>query len=208
MPVIGVTGAVGAGKSTVVRCFARHGATVIDADAIGHALLRPGGPCFDALRARFGEEIVGPDGTIVRAALGARAFATPADTAALNAITHPALVAELRRQVQAADRPGRAVVIDAALLLEWGSPVPLDRTVVVTAPEPERVRRMAERTGLPDEQIRQRAARQMSEDEKARHADYVIPNDDTLASFEARAELLWQRLRDELHLDDVPATEG
>lgn len=207
MPVIGVTGALGAGKSTVVQCFAAHGATVVDADAIGHGLLRPGGPCIDALRARFGDDIVDDSGAIVRARLGAKAFATPQDTAALNAITHPALIAELRRQVQAADRPGHAVVVDAALLLEWGAPVALDRTVVVTAAEPERLRRMVARTGLSLDEVRRRAARQMSEADKVQRADFVLPNDESLEALAQRAELLWQRLRDELRLTDT-RTEG
>lgn len=207
MPVIGITGALGAGKSTVVRVFAAHGATVVDADAIGHDLLRPGGPCHDALLARFGADIAGPDGVIVRSRLGTRAFATPADTAALNAISHPALLAELRRQVRAADRPGHAVVIDAALLLEWGAPVALDRIVVISAPEPERIRRMVARTGLDDGEVRRRAARQMPEADKIQRADFVVPNDDTVDVLRRRAELLWERLRTELELLD-PGVEG
>ena len=208
MAVIGVTGALGAGKSTVVRRFATHGATIVDADAIGHSLLRPDGPCHDALRARFGDDIVDADGVIVRARLGAKAFATPVETAALNTITHPALLAELRRQVQAANRPGHAVVIDAALLLEWGVPVPLDRIVVVTAPEAERIRRMMERTGLGIADVRQRAARQMSEAGKVQHADFVLPNDGTVASLEQRADVLWRQLRTELQVNDESDGEG
>lgn len=202
MAVIGVTGALGSGKSTVVQVFAAHGATVVDADVIGHGLLAPGGVCVDALIAHFGADIAGDDGVIVRGRLGAKAFATPDATAALNAITHPALVTELRRAVQAADRPGHAVIVDAALLLEWGAPVRLDRIVVITASEPERIRRMRERTGLGADEIRRRAARQMSEADKVQRADFVLPNDDTVDVLRRRAELLWDRLRTELQLHE------
>ncbi len=207
MPVVGVTGALGSGKSTVVAAFAERGAVVVDADAIGHQMLQRGGPCYDRLRARFGDDIAGEDGAIIRARLGARAFATPADTAALNAITHPALLAELRRQVREADAPGRLVVVDAALLLEWGAPVRLDRIVVITAEEPERIRRMVARTGLDEAEIRRRAARQMSEAEKVQRADFVLPNNDSLDVLRARAGVLWDLLVAELH-PHAPDGEG
>ncbi len=202
MPVIGLTGALGAGKSTVVAVFARHGATVVDADAIGHLMLRRGGPCFDALVARFGGDIVGSDGEIARAELGRRAFADAASTAALNAIVHPPLVEELRARVRAADRPGHAVVVDAALLLEWGALVAVAATIVVTAPRAARIERMARRLGVAPEEAERRAAAQMPEDEKARRADLVIANDGTLEELAVRAERVWDALTRALGLED------
>ena len=192
--VVGLTGALGAGKSTVARVFARHGAVIVDADAVGHAMLAPGGPCFAALVQRFGRNIVGEDGAIVRAALGRRAFGEPGGVDALNAIVHPPLVDELRRQVDDAVRAGRIAVIDAALLLEWGSPVPLDRLIVVTAPEAERVARAGQRMGLTQDETRDRLAAQMSEDDKVRRADVLIENTGSLGDLEAKAEAAWADL--------------
>lgn len=202
MPVIGLTGAIGSGKSTVARVFARHGARVIDADAVGHEMLRRGGPCFAALVDAFGADIVGPDGEIVRQALGARAFVTPADTARLNAIVHPPLVAEVQRRAATLSAPHRAVVVDAALLLEWGPPIAADRIVVVTAPLADRERRLAERTGLTAADLHRRAAAQWSEEDKVRRADIVIANDADVAALERRAEDAWRRLQRELDLED------
>jgi dephospho-CoA kinase len=202
VPVIGVTGSLGAGKSTVARVFARHGATLVDADAIGHEMLLRGGPCFDALVERFGRDIVGPDGEIVRRALGMQAFADTDARRSLNAIVHPPLVARLVTDAQEADRPGHAVVVDAALLLEWGSPVPLARVVVVSAPEEVRVRRFAERGGLSIEEARRRLVAQMPESEKILRADIVIANDGTVADLEERAERVWRQLSRELSLED------
>jgi dephospho-CoA kinase len=202
MPVIGLTGAMGAGKSTVAQVFARHGATVIDADAIGHAILARGGPCYADLVAEFGADIAGADGEIVRRVLAERAFESSEATARLNAIVHPPLVAELRRRVAAADTPGHAVIVDAALLLEWGSPVRLTRLVVVTAPEEEREERVAQRLGVPREEIRRRAQAQMGEREKVLRADIVIVNNADAGALEERAERAWTMLRDELELEE------
>jgi dephospho-CoA kinase len=115
--LVGLTGGIGAGKSTVAAMLEARGAVVIDADAVARSVVEPGRPAFDELVARFGPEIVGPDGTLDRAELAARAFATPEGKAALDAITHPPIHAEFGRRMAEAPTDG-IVVMDVPLLVE------------------------------------------------------------------------------------------
>ncbi len=187
---------MGAGKSTVCRVFGSQGALVIDADAVGHETL--GDPKVRrALVAEFGSAILDSDAQIVRPELGRRAFASPEAREGLNAIVWPALGRRLNQARAGAlhDRPERPVVVDAALLIEWGDPRAFcDVLVVVAAPAPLRRERSMHRLGLTEAEAEARTASQLPDDEKARLADHVIENDGSLEALERRARALWRQI--------------
>ncbi len=194
--IVGVTGGIGAGKSRVCDVFAREGAYVIEADEVGRdavedpAVLR-------ALADSFGGDILDENGVLVRRELGRRAFASAEARDRLNAIVWPPLGRMLREDSRRAldECPGRSVVIDAALFLEWGDHRELCNVlVVVTAPEGVRIRRAMERKGLSEAEVRDRMASQMSESEKVKAADYVIENAGSVANLETRALAVWRRI--------------
>lgn len=192
--VIGVTGGLGSGKTSVCRLFEALGALVIEADRTGREVVEDP-EVLRALIAAFGEDIV-EDGRLDRRRLGQRAFADPASSERLNRIVWPPLVRKLRADAEAAlrERPDRPVVIDAALLVEWGDLSWLDALVVVTADEQARKARMMARMGLSGEEVEARMRAQLPEEEKARRADYVIVNDGTEEDLRARASEVWERL--------------
>ena len=141
---IGLTGGIGSGKSTVAARFSELGATLIDADAIAREVLAPGTPGLAQVAARFGAELVGPDGTLDRAALGRLVFADPQALADLNAITHPR-IGQRTAELMAAAGPEAVVVYDVPLLVENGLAAGFDAVVVVEAPLELRLQRLARR---------------------------------------------------------------
>lgn len=185
MLVIGLTGGIGAGKSTAATRFAAHGATVVDVDALGHVVLAPGGRAHDAVLAAFG--------TVDRRELGAIVFADPAQLERLTALSHPAINTELTGLLAGID-DDTAVVLDMAILAESN----LGRglyTVVVTveAPIELRVARAVAR-GMAEVDVRRRLAAQASEDERRRLAEHVLVNDGDEASFVALVDACWAAL--------------
>ena len=195
-PVIGLTGGIGSGKSTVAALLAARGAVVIDADKIGHDAYRPGSDGFRRVVEGFGKGIVAADGTIYRRALGAIVFADPAALARLNAIVHPLMAIDIRDRVAGVRATGSAtpIVIEAAILLEAGWKPLADRLWVVSVrPETAIVRVMASR-GLPRAEVERRIAAQTSDAERRRQADLVIENDGTPADLAARVEEAWRTL--------------
>lgn len=184
MRIVGLTGGIGAGKTTVARLLAPLGAHVIDVDAIGRDVLTPGGSAEAAVLARFGPAVVSRSGQIDRAALAALVFADPAQLAALEAISHPAINAELDRHLDTADAAGAAlVVLDMAVLVgsRLGRDLPsgrsYDTVVVVEAPEPVRIRRLVDLRGMTAADARARIEAQPSDEERRRVADHVVIND-------------------------------
>ncbi len=191
--IVGLTGGIGAGKSTVARALASLGAEVIDMDGLGHLVLEPGGRAYDGLVAEFGAEIVADDGTISRPALGGKVFGDPDALARLNAISHPAINAELLARLQESD--SRVVVLDMAILVEsqlgrldppWGYTI----VVTVEAPVELRVTRAVER-GMDEAGARRRVERQASEDQRRAVADRVITNEADEADLLAQVESCW-----------------
>lgn len=179
MAVIGLTGSIASGKTLLATRLAELGAEVIDADALGHAVIEPGGPAFAPLVAAFGPDILGADGRIDRRRLGARVFADPTERRRLDALVHPHLLAELKRRVGEAEaRVGAAgvVVVDAALIYEIGIPEAFDAVVVVRT-SPERQLEWLMNRGLEEVAARQRIAAQMPPGEKVRRARFVVDND-------------------------------
>jgi dephospho-CoA kinase len=193
--LIGLTGGIGSGKSTVAAILSELGASVIDADKVGHDVYLPGSEGFRLVREAFGGAVVAADGTIDRKALGARVFADPALLARLNAIVHPLIGAEIRRRIEAARAaaPTRPIVVEAAIMLEAGWRF-FDRVwIVVVSPEVAIARVMASR-GLSRAEVEARLAAQMSNEERRRHADLVIENDGSPAALRAQVEAAWRML--------------
>ena len=192
--VIGVTGGLGSGKTSVCRLFEARGALVIEADRVGREVVEDP-DVLEALVAAFGQDIV-EDGRLDRRRLGQRAFADAPSNERLNRIVWPPLVRKLRADVEAAlrEQPDRPVVVDAALLVEWGDLSWLDALVVVTASEQARKARMMARMGLSGAEVEARMRAQLPEEEKVRRADCVIVNDGTSEDLRTRASEVWARL--------------
>jgi len=178
VPFVGLTGGMGSGKSTALEMLARLGAEVLSSDAVVHELYE-GAQLRDAVVARFGAEVA-PGGVVDRAALARRAFASAEDRAWLEGQVWPlvgARVAEWLEQVRAMRPPPRAAVVEVPLLFEAGLEAMYDATIAVIAEESVRRHRASARGhALADE----RAARQLSQDEKARRATFVVHNDGTV----------------------------
>lgn len=192
--VIGLTGGIGSGKSTVASLLAELGARVVDADKIGHWVYRSGSEGFRAVVDAFGPDVVAPDGTIDRARLGKRVFADPAARARLNAIVHPRIGAELAARIAAARADGYEgpVVVEAAVLLEAGWKPMVDQLWVVSVDPETAIARVVASRGLARAEVERRIAAQMSDAERRRHADVVIDNSGSLESLRAQVERAWR----------------
>lgn len=195
MIVIGVAGGIASGKSTVTRVFERLGARVLDADAIGHDLLRTDG-LRDRIREVFGEAVLTPEGEVDRRALGRLVFGDEQARQRLNRLVRPAIRAEIRRRTAGMRGEGYdgAVVVDAPLLVDTGPTDLADRVILVTAPAVTRKERIIRRSGLSEEEAAQRIAAQVPDAKQARWADYVLENDGTLDELTQKAEALWKRI--------------
>ena len=196
MRVLGLTGNIGSGKSTVGRLFAEASVPVIDADRIAREIVEPGMPALTEIGARF-PGVVGPDGRLDRKALAARVFGDAAELEALNQITHPRIEQEVRARLARLHREGVELAIyEAALLLEMGHQRHAhEGLIVVTASEEEQVRRVLGRDGGTEAQVRARIAAQLPQEEKARRADWVIDNRGTRAELEEKVARLIAELR-------------
>ena len=149
MITLGITGRSGCGKSTVTAVFAAHGVPLVDADQLSREILLPGSPLLPQLAARFGGDILKPDGTLDRGCLAARAFATPEGTRRLTDITHPAIIRELLDGVAAAQSTGVPFVfVDGAVIVGTAAQAECDRLCVVTAPFETSVARIVARAPI------------------------------------------------------------
>jgi dephospho-CoA kinase len=184
--VIGLTGGIGAGKSTAARRFEELGAEIVDVDALGHLVLTPGGRAHDAVLDTFG--------TVDRRSLGAIVFTDPSELQRLTAISHPAINAELAERLAAIDAD--VVVLDMAILAEsiLGRGM-YDVVVTVEAPIEQRVARAVAR-GMDEDEVRRRLAAQASEDERRRLAAHVLVNDGTEDDLRAQVDAVWRALTD------------
>ncbi len=195
-PVVGLTGGIGAGKSTVASHLAELGAKVIDADRIGHQAYRPGSEGFARVVEAFGPGVVGADGAIDRRALGALVFADPAARARLDALVHPLIAAEVGRRIAAARAEGfaRPLVVEAAILLEAGWSPLVDRVWVVSTRRENAIARVMAARGMTRAEVERRLDAQMSDAERRRHADLVLENDGSPAALRAAVEAAWRSL--------------
>jgi dephospho-CoA kinase len=198
IPVLGLIGGIGAGKSRVAALLAERGALVLDADAVGHALLEQR-PARDQVIARFGPAIVAPrgDGTgepaIDRRALGAIVFADPSALRSLENILHPRMRRTFEKAIDRAARRGRAtaVVLDAAILLEKGWDSLCDRVIYVDAPRALRLERLAAQRGWTEADLEAREKAQWPADEKRKRAGATVQNDGDLAGLSEAVARVW-----------------
>jgi len=194
MIVIGVTGGVGTGKSTVSKMLSELGAVVIDADALAHEAILPGAPAYRELVDRFGPGILAADGSIDRRELGRRAFAGPDEAGCVNAIIHPRVIEAIRRKLAAMAAEGvAAVVLDVPLLFESGCDKLCDQVWVVTADDGGRRRRLLEREGTDAAGVLARERWQMPMAEKIARAGAVIDNSGGLDETREQVRRLWGR---------------
>ena len=215
---VGLTGGLGAGKTTVLRMFAAHGAKTLQSDAIGRELMEPRQDVYRALIERFGRGVVLPGGTLDRAALARVAF-EQGRVEELNAIVHPAVIAR-QEDLMRGMGENAVVVVESALIFETkysgaetryggassgetkhGWRKRFDRVVLVIAPESLKIARFLERSGATEEtraaleaEARRRLALQIPDEEKAPLCDFVVVNDGDVAALEAQVERVWQAL--------------
>ncbi len=210
---VGLTGGLGSGKSTVAAIFRRLGAPVMEADAVGRAMMEPGQAVYLAIVREFGPDVVRADGTLDRRRLAKMAF-HEGRLEALNAIVHPAVIAEQQRWMNALaqEQPEAVAIYETALLFEasrtsgtrdWQQR--FDRRIVVTAPEALRITRYVERIAgenadpatraVVEQEARRRVAAQMTDEEKIRLSDTVIRNDGSIEDVTYRTEAVYRELR-------------
>lgn len=196
MLVVGLTGGIGSGKSTVARFFEELGARRIDADLLAREALEPGSPGWEETVSRFGRDILLPDGRIDRKGLAARIFADAAERRALEAIVHPRVREAARRRLAEIARAEDAaiVLLEVPLLFETGMDRDCDRVIVVSLPEDLQVERLAARDGLDPGEALRRIRTQMPLAEKCARADWVIDNAGTPAETRARVQEIYRRL--------------
>jgi dephospho-CoA kinase len=195
MLLVGLTGNIASGKSTVANIFARKGATIIDADVLARDAVAPGTAGFDAVIARWGDTVRSHDGSLDRAILRGIVFADAAEREALNAIVHPR-VEELRQQAvsEARQRGDRIAICDIPLLYETDMAAAFNSVVMVDAPRALRLQRLVRERGLATAEAEAMIDAQMPADVKRKRADYVIDNVGSHAELEQRAADVWRSL--------------
>ncbi|MBW3662247.1 MAG: dephospho-CoA kinase, long form [Actinobacteria bacterium] len=199
MYLVGLTGGIGSGKSTVAAGFSARGAVVVDADRIAREIVEPGELALTELVERFGDDILRPDGTLDRPALAAIAFADDDARAALNAITHPRIsqrLADRMAELAAADDTGdpTIVVLDIPLLVESRLYEQHDALVVVTAPPEIRLERLVSQRGMDESDVRARMATQLTDEDRRINATHIIDNSGDRAALERRIDEVWSQL--------------
>lgn len=197
---IGLTGGVACGKSTVAKIFSELGARVIDADKLVHELYRQGEPVYEELVKRFGTGILGPGGEIDRSRLAALAF-EGGRVQELNRIVHPAVFVRQQQWLQevAARQPEAIAMVEAALILEAGGKSRYDKIIVVTCRPEQKIERYARRARISETAARvevdRRSRAQMTDDEKAGQADFVVDNSGSLDQTRRQAEKIYAELK-------------
>jgi dephospho-CoA kinase len=200
--IVGLTGGIGSGKSTVAEMLEKQGAAVIDADAIVHELQARGQPLVDEIAAEFGRGVLAVDGSLDREALGAIVFRDPDARQRLNRLVHPKVGAEFARRLQAAKEAGASVIVlDIPLLFEsraaasgGASAMHFDTTVLVWVPRETQIERQVARDGYAPDEAERRVAAQMPLAEKRALADEVIDNSGSLAATRKQVDELYARL--------------
>lgn len=188
---VGLTGAIGSGKSTVAGLLAARGAVVLDADAITRELQRPGQPVYRRIVERFGNGVVGPDGSLDRQALARVVFADETALANLEAIVHPAVREVIAERLAALASSDAVAVLDVPLLVESGH-YEVDGVVVVDCPPEVSVRRLVEQRGMSEDDARARLARQVQRHDRLAAADVVIDNAGPPEALEPQVDGAWR----------------
>jgi len=194
MILVGLTGGIGSGKSTVSAALVERGAVVIDADQVVRDVQQPGSPVLAKLAERFGAEVIAADGSLDRAALAGVAFADPEALKDLNAIVHPAVGAEMNRRVMEQVSTDHVVVMDIPLLTE-NPREGLQGKIVVDVPVETQVARLVQYRGFDEADARARIARQATREQRLETADFVVENSGGLDELEPQIDELWAWLQ-------------
>ncbi|MCU6710471.1 dephospho-CoA kinase [Paenibacillus sp. J5C_2022] len=186
--IIGLTGGIASGKSTVARMLTEHGAALVDADQVAREVVLPGEPALEAIASAFGQAVLHEDGSLNREALGAIVFHDKEQLTRLEAITHPAIRKAMAERIQqyATEDPERLIVADIPLLYETNAERRYEGVMVVYVPASMQVERLMQRNGLPREEAERRVSLQMDIEEKRRRADWVIDNTGSQEQTEAQ----------------------
>lgn len=197
MILVGLTGGIATGKSTVAGMFKRCGATVIDADTLAREVVQPGKPAWREIVKAFGKTVLNPDRTLNRQALGAKVFGHPAKLRQLEHIIHPRVAREQRRLTRQAARtdPNAVVIYDVPLLFEAGIDTRVDTIIVVTADRETQIARLKKRNGLSRSEALRRIKSQMPLTEKRRRADYTLSGTLPLPQLKKQVRSLYQSFR-------------
>jgi dephospho-CoA kinase len=188
--VVGLTGGIGSGKSTVAQLLARRGAVIIDADTIVHELQQPGAPLLDQLAERFGREIITADGALDRAKLAGLVFGDEQAVDDINTIVHPAVRSEIARRVAANAGTDNVVVLDIPLITERDT-YAMAALVVVDVPTDVAVQRVVAERAITEDQVRSRMAAQLSQARRLAMADRVIDNSGDREALERQVDDVW-----------------
>jgi dephospho-CoA kinase len=192
--LVGLTGGIGSGKSTVARLLERRGAVVIDADQLGREAVAKGTPAFERVVQTFGDAVVAPDGNLDRAALAAIIFSDPERKAVLESIVHPEVARRFGERVDELRGTDQVVIYVSPLLVELGLGPAFDVVIVVTASPHLRVSRVASGRGLTPEDVRGRMATQATDEQRMEVAHILVDNDGSLAELEPQVERIWSDL--------------
>jgi dephospho-CoA kinase len=203
MRLVGLTGGIGSGKSTVSAMLAERGAIIIDADQVVRDVQQPGSPVVQAMAERFGEQVVAADGSLDRQAVAAVVFADPEALGDLNKIVHPAVRAEMDRQVRSHLDSDHVVVLDIPLLTE-NPRKGLQGIIVVDVPEEVQVERLVRSRGFEEADARARIARQASRADRLATATMVVDNSGSVDELERQVDGVWAWLEELEELTELP----
>jgi dephospho-CoA kinase len=196
MKVIGLTGGIGSGKSTVAQLLAELGARAIDLDKTGHAVLQKGSDVYHKAVSEFGQGVLAENGEIDRAKLGKIVFGSPGALKRLNSITHPAIDALVEKEIENSRNKGiKVLVFEAAAMMENDKTRLVDELWITMAPEPAALKRIKERSGYTEEEAKKRIKSQMTDKERIKMADVVIYNNGTMEELKEKVKTEWDRLQ-------------
>ncbi|WP_337099374.1 dephospho-CoA kinase [Paenibacillus sp. YIM B09110] len=192
--IIGLTGGIASGKSTIAQLLAHRGALLVDADQVAREVVQPGEPALEAIASSFGQAVLQADGSLNRSALGAIVFQDKASLAKLESITHPAIRQRMQHRIHtyAEQNPGALVVADVPLLYETNQQALYEGIMVVYVPETVQLTRLMERNQMDEAEAKRRISLQMDIEEKRRRADWVIDNSGPLAETERQIDDFWR----------------
>jgi dephospho-CoA kinase len=201
---VALTGGIATGKSEVAGVFKEMGATVLDADLLGHELMKPGSPAYDEIRAAFGDEILSTDGRIDRKKLAPRVFGDASARHRLNAILHPRILTKIEERLRefAGRPPGGIIVVEAALLVEAGADRIFDRIVVTHCDAGTQSARLERRDALSGSEAKRRIASQTVPQKRLEAADYLIDTSGTAEETRSAARTTFAALRRDLEAQD------
>ena len=196
--IVGLTGGIVGGKSTVASMFKYLGAKIIDADKLGHSVILPNKPAWKKIVKIFGKDILQNDLTIDREKLGKIVFTNQTLLKKLNEITHPEITKIIKKEINlarnAASNQGKVLIVDAALIYEAEMDGLMDKIIVVYIDKDKQIKRLIKRNNLSKEEALQRVRSQIPMEEKAKMADYVIDNSNSLDKTREQVEKIWKNL--------------